>query len=252
MGRALAYDLTLGCAAPVIAMDQACRRGPDGRPPLSVVVTAERRSGTLSPRVSFPLAWVAHADGGAAIVVGPDAPLALSPATVHVRADFNRFLVIPAGGTREPPSEESIANDRHARRVFEKPPVHLVEAYVEGYRVAVAGALAAAGRRIEDVDLLLMNQIRPELRQQVQSALGLGPERAVDTYRWLGHLGGADTLAGLEVAVRRGLVPQKGTLLIAASSVTAFAAVCVDVRGGAPAVPSLEASTLPTTVLAAP
>lgn len=244
--RALAYDLSLGCAAPLVAADHARRRGPDGRPPLSVVVTAERWSHTLSPRVPFPLAWIAHADGGAAMVLGPDAPLAVSPTQVHVRADFNRFLVIPAGGTREPPSATTVAEDRHARRVFEKPPVDVTEAYVEGYQSVVSGTLRARGVELADVALLLMNQIRPELRRRVLSALDLAAERTLDSYPFLGHLGGADTLVGLELAARRGLLARGSTLVMAASSVSAFAAVSVDVHG---ALSTPSPSSLPETLV---
>jgi 3-oxoacyl-[acyl-carrier-protein] synthase III len=248
MTRALAYDLTLGCAAPILAIDQARRRGADGRPPLSLVVTAERWSDTLSPHVEFPLAWLAHADGGAAMVLGPGAGVVVGEAAVHMRPDFNHFLIVPAGGTREPASAATLAGHRHARRIFAPPPVDVVEAYITGYRAAVSEALERSQRSMESMDLLLMNQIRPEMRAKVRAALGLTPTSDLDCYPWLGHLGGADTLVALEVATRRGCLPLQGTLVMAASSVTAFAAVCADVRHG-PIVAAAVDASIPASVV---
>jgi 3-oxoacyl-[acyl-carrier-protein] synthase-3 len=236
--RALAYDVMLGCAAPLVAIEQARNRS-DDRPPLTIVCSAERWSDTLSPDVPFPLAWAAHADGGGALVVGGSrgtGPRAeVHYASFAMNASFNRFLVVPAGGTREPASQETIANHRHARRVLSEPDVDVGAAYVEGYINAVARALANAGARIDEIDVVIMNQIRPELRRRVQQAIGVGADKCIDTYPRIGHLGGADMMIGIVDAVRAGRLRAGSRALLAASSVSAIGAAVVDV-GVAPVV----------------
>ncbi len=225
--HAIGYDLSLGCAASTVALEHArLRAGATAEPPLTVVVAAERWTHTISPDVPVPLALAAHADGGAACVIGPGARHVLGPAAIVVRPEQNNFISIPAGGTREPTSAATVAALRHFRTVAPTPDGRTVDRYVDGYREATAAALARAGSPAA-IELVLTNQLRPPMRKRIHALFDIGEDRTVVTYPRLGHVGGADLFVGLEHAVREGKL-KRGRTLLAASANNAFGAATMD------------------------
>lgn len=239
--HAIGYDLSLGCAGPIAAMEIARTR--QVGPPLTLVTTAERWTQTISSDVSIPLAFAAHADGGAACLLGPDAHHQLAPAALFVHPEYNGFVVVPAGGTREPASLQSIEQLRHFRTVPAKADGRIIARYIAGYQRAIDRALELAGielAKIEDrrIELLLTNQVRPAMRAQIHAIYDIPPERTVNTYPRLGHLGAADIFVGLERAVRDQKL-RKGITVLASSANNAFGSVVLQgsIDGGI-AVPS--------------
>lgn len=236
--NATGYDVNLGCAASIAAIEQARLHRSVTGAPLSVVVSAERWTHTISGEVPIPLAFAAHADGGAACVIGPGAHHVLGPAAVFVHPAFNSFVSIPAGGTREPASAETVSSGRHLRTVAPTTDGRNIDRYVEGYRQATETAQQLTGET-RPIELLLTNQLRPAMRERIHGLFSVRKDQTVDTYPRLGHLGGADLLVGLEQAVRDGRL-KRGRSLLAASANNAFGAVVMDgdVDGGI-AIPSL-------------
>lgn len=233
--NAIGYDLNLGCAASVVAIEHARTRSRDGAP-LSVVVSAERWAHTISGEVPIPLAFAAHADGGAACVLGPGARHVVGPTSMIVQPAFNSFVSIPAGGTREPASAETVAQHRHLRTVASTDGRN-VDRYVEGYRHVTTRALELAGPA-RPIELLLTNQLRPAMRERIHRLFDVREDQSINTYPRLGHMGGADLFVGLEHAVREGRV-KRGRSLLAASANNAFGALTLegDTDGGI-AIPS--------------
>lgn len=230
--NASGYDLGLGCAASIVAVEQARVREVAGGAPLSVVVSAERWTHTISADVPVPLALAAHADGGAACVIGPGARQVLGPGVVFVHPAFNNFIGIPAGGTREPASAQTVAEHRHFRTVAATGDGRTIDRYVDGYRQAFAAALARAGEA-RPIELLITNQLRPAMRERIRAIYEVPEDRTVHTYPRLGHLGGADLFVGLEQAARENKV-RRGRTLLSASANNAFGAATLlgDADGG--------------------
>jgi acetoacetyl-CoA synthase len=213
------YDLLLGCSATVVALDLARRRADDGDRPVTLIVCAERWTHTLSPVAPIPMAVLAHADGGAACVVGPGAANTLGASSLSVSAEHNATMLIRAGGTREPASAASVLEGRHFRTMRDEGDDRKVQRYVDGYRRVLDEALG--GGRPE---LLLTNQVRPPMRDRILALYGLDAAHTITTYPRLGHLGGADVLVGLDRAAREQRVPD-GLWAMASSSNSAFAAI---------------------------
>jgi 3-oxoacyl-[acyl-carrier-protein] synthase-3 len=220
--RALGYDLGLGCAAALLAVDQAARRPPMAAP-LTLVVSAERWSHTLSNEVPFPLALLAHADGGAAGVLGAGSGLHIGPLHGIATPEYNDFVQIPAGGTRHPASLETVRSGQHFRTARRAAPEELRAHYVQGYSRVITKACGDLGVPPAALDVLVINQVRRQIRESVRAALSLGEGVMIDTYPRLGHLGGADLFLGLAQAQRKGrLADRRGVL--SASTLSTFAA----------------------------
>ncbi len=80
----------------------------------------------------------------------------------------------------------------------------------------IAGALACAGVRPENVAVFAMHQGMPWLRPLVQARAGLRAARSADTFLELGNLFNACTPSTLAIATARGLV-HDGDLVVIAS-----------------------------------
>ncbi len=220
--RALGYDLNLGCAAALVAIELATQRQ-DNRPPLSLIIAAERWSHTLSAAVPFPLALAAHADGGAACLVGPGAGIDIGPLHSAVWPQYNDFVQIKAGGTRHPASAETVRSGQHFRTASPTPHDDVLGHYIKGYTHVIGQACVDLATPPAQLGCLIINQVRSRIRAGVRAALGITAPRMIDTYPQLGHLGGADLFFGLQHAQRSGqLAGQSGVL--ASSTLSAFVA----------------------------
>lgn len=220
--RSLGYDLSLGCAAALVAADLAARRT-ERAAPLSLVVSAERWSHTLSPRVPFPLALLGHADGGAACVIGSGPGLALLPLHSEVAPEWNDFVQIPAGGTRLPATVETVQKGQHFRTARRATPEQILAHYQRGYSEVITAACADIPLPPRELAVLVINQVRSSIRTAVRAALAIPETAMIDTYSTAGHLGGADLFFGLERAQRLGLLSGAAGVL-ATSTLAAFAA----------------------------
>ena len=229
--RGLAYDVAAGCAAAVVALHTAATRA-DRSPPLTLIVAAERWTQTLNPSGGFPITWLAHADGASACVVGPGASFRLGPAAFELAPEFNDYVLIPAGGSKEPITAQAVAEGRQYRMLFDSGPTPLLDSYVRGYTNAITTALAHVDARAGDIQLLVMNQVQPVRAAQIRASLGLADDRTIQTYRTLGHLGTADVFLGLDVAARQGRL-RSGVTVLAASSTTTFGAMTLVGANGA-------------------
>ena len=107
----------------------------------------------------------------------------------------------------------------------------MAEVYLENYAAVVHRALEHAGRSVADVDAIIINQIKPSLRDAVFDALGVDRSRTVSTITHFGHIGPADVWFCLEQALERGLVGPGSTVVLASSGLGAsWAATVLEYR----------------------
>lgn len=238
--RALGYDVSLGCAAALVAVELALRRAERGAP-LALVVSAERWSHTLSPSVPFPLALLGHADGGAACLIGAGSGLALLPLHSEVAPEWNDFVQIPAGGTRLPASEDSVRLGQHFRTARRATPESILLHYTRGYSEVITRACSDIPVSPSELSVLVINQVRSGIRAAVRTALAIPEAAMIDTYSAVGHLGGADLFCGLERAQRLGSLPGAAGVL-ATSTLAAFAACGFRADAGGISIPPQEGS----------
>jgi len=187
----------------------------------ALVICSDKLSHLLNYSDPACLSTFVMADGAAAVVLEKGGKtnriLAYHGITDGALADF---LKIPAGGTRVPSNADprshllNVENPQELERIFS-------ELYLNNYQRVVKASLAKSGYGLGDVHLLLTNQVKKTLAQQILSALGLREEQTLSTLSEFGHLGPMDTLFGLAKSLELGKIAP-GHIVVLASSAAGF------------------------------
>jgi 3-oxoacyl-[acyl-carrier-protein] synthase-3 len=97
----------------------------------------------------------------------------------------------------------------------------LSQTYLENYVKVIKSALEKSGRSIKDVDLLLTNQVKRSLLEDILQGLDLGWEDTITSMKDYGHMGTVDALFNLSRAIDSGRIGE-GSLVVIASSGAGF------------------------------
>jgi 3-oxoacyl-[acyl-carrier-protein] synthase-3 len=187
----------------------------------ALVICSDKLSHLLNYSDPACLSTFIMADGAAAVVLekgeNTNRILAYHGITDGTLADA---LKIPAGGTRLP---NSPVNSHHLLSVENPEELDriLAELYLKNYQSVVRTSLEKSGYGLEDVHLLLTNQVKKSLAQQILAALGLNQDQTVSTLPKFGHLGPMDTLFGLAKCLEQGRIAP-GDIVVLASSAAGF------------------------------
>jgi 3-oxoacyl-[acyl-carrier-protein] synthase-3 len=160
------------------------------------------------------------ADGATATLLQRDEPsnaiLGYAEITEPELADL---VHIPLGGTRRPFAPDPALEALALYTVTDGPrfDAMLADIYVERYVQAVDRALEHADLRREDIALLLTNQLRVGLMDQIHERLGVSPTRTMRSIDFAGHIGPGDTLMNLARADEAGMIAPGDVVVLATS-----------------------------------
>jgi 3-oxoacyl-[acyl-carrier-protein] synthase-3 len=166
-------------------------------------------------------------DGAVAGLLTRDAPHELLGAHAVTDGSFALQVKVPAGGSVEPASADSVAGRRHFLDVAD--PVQmkggLDEVSLPNFVAAAEGALERSGARLEDVSYLCGIHMKRSMHEAIVGALGVGRAAYLDD---TGHMSGVDPLLALDRAARAGeLAVGDLVLLLAAGTGYTWAAAVV-------------------------
>jgi len=142
---------------------------------------------------------------------------------------FSLQVKVPAGGSVEPASEETVRNRRHFLDVADPGEMKggLDEVSLPNFVAAAEGALARSDATLADVSYLCGIHMKRSMHAAIVEALGVEPGRAAyldDT----GHMSGVDPLLALDRAARSGeLADGDLVLLLAAGTGYTWAATAL-------------------------
>lgn len=151
-----------------------------------------------------PVTAALFADGAGAVLVAPGRGGGDGLLAVRLEADGRGKdeILVPAGGTRIPPTPERIAAGEHLMRMERGKAV---------YREAVRGmvdvgraALADAGMTASDVDLFVPHQANSRIVADAARQLGVPPEKTVDVMARFGNSSAATIPIALDAALAAG------------------------------------------------
>jgi 3-oxoacyl-[acyl-carrier-protein] synthase-3 len=138
----------------------------------------------------------------------------------HMLTDgrFSMDVYVPAGGSIEPASHETIDAGRHSLDVPD--PMAMKERLdpvsLPNFVTAAEEACRRSGIELADVDLVCALHMKRSMHEALMDALGIDEDRAVyldDT----GHMSGVDSLLGLDRLVRAGRVRDGDHVLLLAA-----------------------------------
>jgi 3-oxoacyl-[acyl-carrier-protein] synthase-3 len=178
-----------------------------------------------------------RADGEAADPLVAGAP-GRARATVHGSAaltdgSFSRDVVMPAGGSVEPPSHDSVDAGRHALDVpdHESMKERLAEVSLPNFLSVADDALERSGYGREDVDFVALVHMKRSFHEYLLEELGVGEAGGyyLDEF---GHVQSVDQALALERGLQEGRVaPGDVVLFLAAGTGYTWAATVLDWQG---------------------
>lgn len=142
---------------------------------------------------------------------------------------YSLDVKVPAGGSVEPASAQTLAAGRHSLDVPDPADMksRLDPVTLPNFIAAAEGAVKRSGATLDEVDFYCGIHMKRSMHQTLLTRLGIDPERAVyldDT----GHMSGVDPLLALDRAVRSGQIDDRDlVLLLAAGTGYTWAAACL-------------------------
>lgn len=154
---------------------------------------------------------VLFGDGaGAAVVRASEVP-GFEGAVLGADGGAAEILWMPAGGTRTPPSAETVAANDHTvrmpngREVFKRAVTEMASACRE--------LLDKASLTVEDVDVLIPHQANARIMTAVVDRLGIDPAKAIVDVAEVGNTSAASIPVALDRAWRGGRIHQGDLVL---------------------------------------
>lgn len=213
LGLAPAMDVTASCSGFLYALDLAARAVVTGESPV-LAIAADIRSRYLD--VHDRATCALFGDGAGAALVGPAEP-GTGLIAIGLGADGTgaKSVYVPAGGSREPATAETVAGRRHTIQMQDGPQVYL--SAVEGMLQASELLLAELGMTFEDVDLLVPHQANLHILKRVAWRAKIPLERVAVTLDRTGNISGATVPVALDEALCQGRVREGSRILLVAA-----------------------------------
>jgi len=201
--KAGAFDLTAACSGHIYGLAQARAAVLAGQARTVLVVSAECLSRITD--YSDRNTCVLFGDGaGAAVVQASDQPGAgILYTTLYADGSGGDLMILPAGGSRRPPSHETVDARLHymhirGREVFKFAVLKMEELIDECLK---ACRLTAAGVR-----LVIPHQVNTRIIDAATGRMGFPPDKVFLNIHKYGNTGGASVAIAHDEARRQGLL----------------------------------------------
>jgi 3-oxoacyl-[acyl-carrier-protein] synthase-3 len=155
-----------------------------------------------------------YGDGAGAAVLAPAPEPGFVAAAAQADGTYHDYWGIYAGGTAEPASVEAVEAGRTRVRFVKRYPP---EVNHEGWPRLVRRLAREGGFAVDDIDLLLLTQVRKPSIELVMEDLGLPPERTHTIMEEWGYTGSACIPMALHDAWAKGKI-EPGDLVVMVGS----------------------------------
>ena len=208
--RAFAFDLAASCSGFLYALsvgDLMIRLGQAGR---VLVAAAEVKSRYLNFKDGNTAILFGDGAGAAVLAAGDERQGVLS---VGLHADGSRadLITIPAGGSRLPASDKTVAEGLHA--IHMRGP-SLFRVAVRRLETAVTDTLKGHGLTVRDVDCFIFHQANGRLLEKVTERLGISADHTFSVIERYGNTSSSALPLTLDAAVRAGRVKPGDLVLL--------------------------------------
>ena len=223
--RAWGFDLSAACSGFLYALTTGAQMVASGAHQRVVVVGADLMSSIIDPLDRTTA--VLFGDGAGAVLLERAEPnLGILDFYHRVDGSGRNDLLMPAGGSLNPPSLETVTTRQHylkqnGKVVFKFAVSQMVE--------SVQMVLQRNGLTPADVALLVPHQANQRILDAVGERLGLSSERVASVLACYGNTTGATLPLALDAAVRKGKL-KRGDLMVFAAVGAGFTAGATLVR----------------------
>ena len=208
--QACAFDLAASCSGFLYALsvgDLMIRMGQARR---VLVVAAEVKSRYLNFKDGTTAILFGDGAGAAVLAPGDERHGVLS---VGLHADGSRadLIMIPAGGSRLPASDKTVAEGLHA--IHMKGP-SLFRVAVRRLETAVTETLTVHGLTVRDIACFIFHQANGRLLEKVTERLGIPADQTFSVIERYGNTSSSALPLTLDAAVRAGRVKPGDLILL--------------------------------------
>ncbi|MFN2453814.1 MAG: beta-ketoacyl-ACP synthase III [Pyrinomonadaceae bacterium] len=211
--NAAAFDLAAACSGFLYGLTLANQMIKSGQSRYALVIGAE----VLTQYVDYTdrATCVIFGDGAGAAVLGATDAEQRGILASRIRSDgrYMEQLFAPGGGTRMPPTAETIASGQH---FFKMRGNELFKVAVRSMTEISQDVLQEAGCRPEDVKLFIPHQANQRITDAVANKLGVDESRVYSNIEMHGNTSAASIPIALDECVHSGRV-REGDLLMMAS-----------------------------------
>lgn len=208
--NAAAFDLSAACSGFIYGLKLAQSLVATGAIDNCLLIGAE----TLSRIVDFMdrSTCVLFGDGAGAVVIGPSQQHTLQTIIVGADGSGGHILRQPAGGSRNPATQETVALRQHF--------IHMDGQEVFKFAVskvpeAAEGLLAKIGLQVEDIDWFIPHQANKRIIDAVIKRLGLSPQQTIVNLHKYGNVSNASIPIALAEAAAAGVFQSGERILLA-------------------------------------
>ena len=209
--KAAAMDLVAACSGFLYGLTLADTMIRTGQSRYALVIGAE----ILTQYVDYTDrgTCVLFGDGAGAAVLGPvDANHGILAARIRSDGRYLEQLYSPGGGTRRPPSAETIAAGDH---FFKMKGNELFKVAVRSMSEISNEVLDEAGLRAEDVNLFIPHQANQRITDAVAGKLNVESERVYSNIAMHGNTSSASIPIALDECVEAGRIRENDLVLMA-------------------------------------
>ena len=211
--RAGAFDLAAACSGHIYSLAQARASILSGQARTVLVTSAEILSSITD--YTDRATCVLFGDGaGAAVVQASDQPgTGILYTTLYADGAGGALMLLPAGGSRRPPSHETIDQRLHYMQIRGR---EVFRFAVEKMEELIDECLKVCGLTPADVRLVIPHQVNKRIIDAATGRMGFPPEKVFVNIHKYGNTGGASVAIAHDEARRQGaLGPGDVAILIA-------------------------------------
>ena len=210
--NAAAFDLAAGCSGFLYGLTVAERFLASAQYRHVLLIGAE----VLSKYVDWTdrTTCVLFGDGaGAVVMTAGEAPYGVLASALRADGSLADYIHVPAGGTREPASEKTIADRRHYIKMKGNETFKMA---VRSMEETSREVLEKAGLTTRDIDLFIPHQANRRIIDAVGSRLGLRDDQVYVNIERVGNTAAASIPVALDEAVRGGRLKTGDVVLFTA------------------------------------
>lgn len=208
-----ACDLAAACSGFLYVLDAAARAVVTGEEHV-LAIAADVRSRYLD--VTDRATCALFGDGAGAAVLGPgQAGSGLLAIGTVADGSGARSIFVPAGGSREPATADSVRGRRHTIRMQDGPQIYV--SAVDGMLHVAECLLADLGMEMGDVDLLIPHQANYHIIKRLAWKAGIPLDKVHVNIDRVGNISGATVALALDEALRSGKVGAGARILLVAA-----------------------------------
>ncbi len=207
--KAFCFSLEAACSGFVYALETARNFIAAGAVRNALVIGAETMSRILDWQDRATC--VLFGDGAGAVVLkAAGAPRGIMASSLGANGALTDLLLVPAGGSRQPASEETVRQRQHYLKMSGK---EVFKHAVTNMTRAGLDALKRSGLTIDDVTWIIPHQANQRIISAIGERLGVATEKVIVNVDKYGNTSGASVGLAMDEAWRDGRL-KKGDIVL--------------------------------------